>query len=116
LLSPNRTRANGSPSSPAFTSLERQLAVAPDTCVFSDVEVEGCDEPVQRYFRSAIAPGTVLTRTARLRMRGTIKVGKRWVPFRADELLAHSTGTSGRQPSQVACSVARTATAAGPRR
>jgi hypothetical protein len=88
LLSPNRTRANGSPSSPAFTSLERQLAVAPDTCVFSDVEVEGCDEPVQRYFRSAIAPGTALTRTARLRMRGTIKVGKRWVPFRAEELLA----------------------------
>jgi hypothetical protein len=70
-------------------TLERRLAVAPDAGgAFSDVEIEGCDEPVRRYLRAAIAPGTVLARAARLRMRGSIKVGKRWVPFRARELLA----------------------------
>ena len=75
-----------SPAAP--TTLESQLGVPPDAGVFNDIEVQDCDEPVRRYFRSAIAPGTPLARAARLRMRGSVKVGKLWMPFRSDELLA----------------------------
>ena len=58
---------------------------------FTPGEVEGLDEPVQRYFRSAISPGTPLVTAVRLTMRGHIKVG-RWVPFRATEVLAPRSG------------------------
>jgi hypothetical protein len=74
-------------ASPA-RALEQQLAVAPQAGVFTDAEIDRCDEPVQRYFRAAIAPGAEFARAARVRMRGSIKVGRRWVRFRADELLA----------------------------
>ena len=69
-------------------ALEQNLAILADAGGFSDAEVELCDEPVRRYFRAAIAPGTHLARAGRLRMRGSIKFSKLWVPFRADELLA----------------------------
>ena len=72
---------------------ERQLLVPAAGDVFGDVEVERCDEPVQRYFRAAIASGTPLARAARIRMRGSIKV-VRWLPFRSDELLAPLHGYS----------------------
>jgi Family of unknown function (DUF6544) len=75
-------------------TVEQRLAVRGDAGEFSDVEVERCDEPVRRYFRAAIAPGTPLARAARLRMRGSIKLANRWVPFRADELLAPLHGYS----------------------
>ena len=68
-------------------TVEQRLAVRGDAAEFSDGEVERCDEPVRRYLCAAIAPGTPLARAARLRMRGSIKVANRWVPFRADELL-----------------------------
>jgi hypothetical protein len=55
---------------------------------FDEAEVAGCDEPVRRYFHAAIATGTPVARAARVRMRGAIKLGSRWLPFRADELLA----------------------------
>ncbi len=74
--------------------VERQLAVIPDAGVFTDIELEGCDEPVQRYFRSAVALGTPLAQAVRMRMRGSIKIGKRWVSFRGDELLAPLHGYS----------------------
>lgn len=67
---------------------DRRLEVPPDPGGFDDVEVAECEEPVRRYFRTAIAPGTPLARAARLRMRGAIRFGSRWVPFRASELLA----------------------------
>jgi hypothetical protein len=77
------TSSSGRPS-----AFELHLAVPPDDGVFSDAEVEGCDEPVRRYFKAAIAPGTPLACAARLRMHGAIRFGKRWFPFRAEELLA----------------------------
>jgi hypothetical protein len=43
-------------------------------------------------FRVAITPGTPLAQAARFRMRGSIKVGKRWLPFRAREVLAPHHG------------------------
>jgi hypothetical protein len=53
-----------------------------------EAEVAAADEPVRRYFHAAIVPGTPLARAARLRTRGSIKFGRRWVPFQAEELLA----------------------------
>ena len=71
---------------------DQRLSVPADVGVFDEAEVGACDEPVRRYFRAAIAPGTPLARAARLRMRGSIRFGNRWVPFRAHELLAPLQG------------------------
>ena len=68
-----------------------RLAADPASDVFDDSEIEGLPEPVQRYFRAAVAPGTLLAPCARLRMRGRIKV-RRWVPFRAREILNPHVG------------------------
>ncbi len=56
--------------------------------VFRDDELA----PVQRYFRAAIAPGTPLALAARLEMHGSIKIGGRWLPFRATEVVAPQRG------------------------
>ena len=61
------------------------------TGVMSDDELSGLDEPVVRYFRAAIAPGTPLATGARLRISGRIRVG-RWLPFASTETLAPLTG------------------------
>jgi hypothetical protein len=58
---------------------------------FTEAELEGLPEPVQRYLRTAIAPGSPLARTTRIRMRGRIKIG-RWLPFRAREVLTPHLG------------------------
>ncbi len=58
---------------------------------FSDVELEGLPAPVTSYFGAAVAAGTPLARSARIRMRGRIKIG-RWVPFRAREVLTPQVG------------------------
>ena len=58
---------------------------------FTPAELHGLDEPVRRYFRAAIAPGTPLFRGARIAMRGQIKVG-RWLHLRATEVLAPRSG------------------------
>ena len=58
---------------------------------FDDTELDGLPDPVQRFLRTTIAPGTPLARTARIRMRGHIKVG-RWLPFRASEVLTPHRG------------------------
>ena len=71
---------------------EQRLAVAGDHGGFDETDIIGLDEPVQRYFRAAIAPGTPRSRATSLRMRGSIKFGHRWVPFRADEVLAPLDG------------------------
>lgn len=56
--------------------------------IFSHTELDGLPAPVARYLRAAIAPGTPLIPAARLTMRGSIKLGKRWLPFRARQVLA----------------------------
>jgi hypothetical protein len=71
--------------------LERRLARRQVSDVFTEAELEGLPGPVRRYFLAAIAPGTRLATAARLGMRGSIRIG-RWVPFRADEVLAPSEG------------------------
>ena len=46
---------------------------------------------MRRYLATAIAPGTPRHTSARLRMRGSIKVG-RWLPFRARQVLSPHDG------------------------
>ena len=58
---------------------------------FDPAELDGLPEPVRRHLAQAIAPGTPLYRSARLRMRGRIKVG-RWLPFRARLVLSPRDG------------------------
>jgi hypothetical protein len=68
------------------SQLEARLLTPPEPGRFSDAELEGLPEPVRRHLAQAIAPGTPLATSARLRMRGRIKVG-RWLPFRAHQVL-----------------------------
>jgi hypothetical protein len=79
---------------------ENRLRGGPSDKVFSSAELEGLPEPVRRYPRTAIVPGTPLAVCARLR-RGRIKVG-RWLPFSAREVLNPHEGfiwSAIRQPS-----------------
>jgi hypothetical protein len=66
--------------------LAARLLQPPGPGRFSGAELEGLPEPVRRHLGQAIAPGTPLATSARLRMRGHIKVG-RWLPFRARQAL-----------------------------
>jgi hypothetical protein len=58
---------------------------------FSAVESQGLPEPARRYLAAAIRPGTPLARSARIEMRGHIKIG-RWIPFRAREIITPQRG------------------------
>jgi hypothetical protein len=58
---------------------------------FGDEELRGLPEPVVRYFRAAIAPGTPLATGAQLTMHGRIKLGV-WLPFHASETLDPQVG------------------------
>jgi len=58
---------------------------------FDPAELEGLPEPVRRHLTQAIAPGTPFHTSARLRMRGSIRVG-RWLPFRAHQVLSPHQG------------------------
>ena len=71
---------------------ETRLADPPDRGSFVEKELEGLPDPVRRYLAGSIAPGTALARAARFRMRGSIKLGRRWVGFRAREILAPHHG------------------------
>lgn len=53
---------------------------------FTEAELEGLGDLVQRFLRAAIAPGTPMVTTVRLTIKGSIKVG-RWLPFTSEEVL-----------------------------
>lgn len=67
------------------------FSLSSEAGAFSERETDGLPEPVRRYFRAAIAPGTPLAASARLHMRGRIKLGL-WLPFRARQVLAPHRG------------------------
>jgi hypothetical protein len=69
-----------------------RLADQPAPGAFAESELDGLPEPVCRYLRASIEPGTPLARSARFRMRGSIKLGRRWISFRASEVLAPQHG------------------------
>ena len=73
-----------------LTQIERTLVQGP-AGEFTATELDGLPNPVQRFLRTAIAPGTPLASTTRIRMRGRIKIG-RWLPFRAREVLTPHRG------------------------
>ncbi|MEY2581481.1 MAG: hypothetical protein QOE09_1330 [Ilumatobacteraceae bacterium] len=75
----------------AMHDWERRLCSEPTLGVFSPADVDWLPEPVQRYFKAAIAIGTPLYTSARFRMHGHIKVG-RWLPFRARQVLRPHVG------------------------
>ncbi|WP_181578497.1 DUF6544 family protein [Arthrobacter sp. AQ5-05] len=54
--------------------------------MFASEEIAELPEPVRLHLGAAIRPGTPLTPAVRLRMRGSIKLG-RWLPFRSTQLL-----------------------------
>lgn len=58
---------------------------------FEPASIQALPAPVRRYLCHAIEPGAPLIRSARLQMRGHIKVGH-WLPFRATEVLAPRHG------------------------
>jgi len=78
-------------SATVLSELEGRLLRAAEPGTFSDAELDGLPEPVRRHLAQAIASGTPLAVSARLRMRGSIKVG-RWLPFRARQVLSPHHG------------------------
>lgn len=47
---------------------------------------------VLRWFAQSLLPGAPLAPAVRLRMRGSLRLGRAWLPFRADEVLAPRQG------------------------
>lgn len=76
----------------AFQAMEARLAQLPVGNSFTEHELEGLPDPVVRYLSASIAPGTPLAQSASLRMRGSVKQGRWWLPFRARQILAPRYG------------------------
>ena len=72
--------------------LEDRLAYPPGAGWFDEGELQGLPDPVCRYFRTSIAAGAPLARSARLGMRGAVKLGRWWIPFRARQVSAPQHG------------------------
>ena len=53
---------------------------------FRPVQISGLPEAARRYLEHAIAPGTRLASSVRLRMHGEIKL-KGWLPFTAEQVI-----------------------------
>ena len=68
-----------------------RLLRQPVASVFDEVELDGLAEPVREMLGGAIAPGTPLVTSARLEMRGEIRLG-RWRRFSGSEVLAPHAG------------------------
>lgn len=81
-----------SPGRIRVSELEARLAVPATDGVFDEGDTGELAHSVRRYLGAAIAPGTPIARAARMTMRGHIKLGARWVPFRARETLAPHEG------------------------
>ena len=77
---------------PAVSDLERRLAVPADEAGFGEADLAGLPEQVCRYLRAAVSPGVSVARAVRVTMRGRLKLGRRWVPFRGREVLAPHEG------------------------
>ncbi len=67
------------------------MAVLPRPGRFSDADLDGLPVAAQSLLRAAIEPGTPRYSAIRLRMRGSIKL-KRWLPFRATQVIAPGVG------------------------
>ncbi|MFP3899331.1 MAG: DUF6544 family protein [Acidimicrobiia bacterium] len=77
---------------PDIAALGERLALPPARGRFHEPDLDGLPAPVRRHLRLAIAPGMPRARAARITMRGRLKLGSRWLPFRAREVLAPLAG------------------------
>lgn len=82
----------GHTPTPAWGDLEQALGPTGPAPRFRAAALDNASEAVRRYFTAAIEEGTPLAVGARLRMRGSIKLG-RWLSFRARQLLSPLHGT-----------------------
>jgi hypothetical protein len=73
-------------------SLIEDRLVEPAVGRHAEAELDGLPGPVQHHLGNAIASGTPLARTARIRMRGHVRIGRWWVPFRGREVLSPHRG------------------------
>ncbi|MEO0848097.1 MAG: DUF6544 family protein [Cyanobacteria bacterium J06648_1] len=72
----------------------RSLKSPPSSDVFTADMVAGLDEPVQRYFLHAIAPGTPLASYVELEMNGSfrLKPDAEWLPMQASQIISTVPG------------------------
>lgn len=75
-------------------AIAAQLTLPPEDLAFSEELIAGEPEPVQRYFRNAIAEGTPLARSVTLRQTGSMKPNPAAARFEiaAEETLAPPFG------------------------
>jgi hypothetical protein len=66
-------------------------ALAPEAGVFQPELVQALAPAAQRYLTHAIAPGTRLANSVRLRMHGELKL-RRWLPFTAEQVIRWDKG------------------------
>jgi hypothetical protein len=71
---------------------ERRLVDRARPGTFAEDALDGLPYPVRRYLAKSIAPGTPLAGSARFAMRGSIRLGRRWVRFSGHELLSPHRG------------------------
>lgn len=76
----------------ALQAMEARLGQQPVGDSFTEHELKGLPDAVCRYLRASIAPGTPLAQSAHIRMRGSVKQGRWWLPFRARQILAPRYG------------------------
>jgi hypothetical protein len=62
---------------------------------FSADLVADLPDPARRYFRHAIQPGTPLASQVHLTQTGSIRIGARWAPFTAEQVLVGGTVGTG---------------------
>ena len=72
----------------------RSLKSKPTNTIFTQEMVAELDEPVQRYFLHAIAPGTPLATCVELEMSGSfqLKPESEWLSMQASEMISTSPG------------------------
>ncbi|MGL5794175.1 MAG: DUF6920 family protein, partial [Waterburya sp.] len=70
------------------------LQFEPTETIFTQDMVENLDEPVQRYFLHAIAPGTLLASYVELEMSGEFKLkpDDQWLPMQASQIISTFPG------------------------
>ncbi|MFO0684735.1 MAG: DUF6544 family protein [Sandaracinus sp.] len=71
-------------------TLWRSAASATET--FDPARVAELPAAARRYFLHTLAPGTKLATCARLKMHGSLRLGKSWAPFEAEQVLRWDRG------------------------
>ena len=78
----------------SLKSIWRSLKSQPSNAVFTQEMVAHLDEPVQRYFLHAIAPGTRLANYVELKMNGSFRLNPNaaWLDLKASQIISIMPG------------------------